>query len=328
MRSYFEKLAFLAVLALVALAANVAEERIPFTPPQIEASNPQALTASMKDSMPFRTQESLGEPLGALVATERFPHAFHRVRGGSEPIPSARVALVGDLRTGEVYFAHHADERWPMASITKLMTAVLADDKLDARTPVSLGEQDFSVLGGDVSRNLKEGETYLAEDLIRAMLLFSSNESAEALANAYGRDQFLSELNVLAGDWGMHATHFSDPTGLSAGNQSTAKDLFRFAQNIEGMYPELLGITRMKSGVLNELSSGRKVEVSNINAFAGQPSFLGGKTGYTDEAKGNLLSIFEYADRPIVIIVMGTEDRFGETEKLRSWFIGNFKLNG
>lgn len=328
MRSYFEKLALLALLAFVALAANVAEKRTPFNPPPLESTDPQVLTASVRESFPAVAQPSMGEALGALVAAERVPYAFHRTRGGPDPVLAARIALVADLETGEIYFKERADERWPMASITKLATAALARDRFPSGSPVGLGSQDFSMLGGDVSKNLREGEAYLAEDLIRAMLLFSSNESAEALANSYGRSKFLSELNSLAVDWGMHATHFSDPTGLSAGNQSTARDLLRLAQKIQETYPELLGITRMRSAVLTELSTGRAVEAGNINAFAGQPFFIGGKTGYTDEARGNLLSVFEYTGRPIVIIVMGTEDRFRETERLRGWFIGNFKLNG
>ena len=169
--------------------------------------------------------------------------------------------------------------------------------------------------------------------------------SAEALANAYsprfarldseserageagGRSAFIDGLNGLAAEWGLGATHVSDPTGLSIANQSIAENIAALALRIYRDYPEVFATTGLKSAAITETNSKKKTIIANINQFAGRADFLGGKTGYTDEADGNLLSIFSYGRRPVVIVVFGTDDRFGETGKLFEWFKNNFRAS-
>jgi D-alanyl-D-alanine carboxypeptidase len=125
----------------------------------------------------------------------------------------------------------------------------------------------------------------------------------------------------------MNDTHYDDPSGLSAGNESTPSDLLKLAQKIYTDYPQVLAITRNPEVTITELNTGKNVAVKSINNFAGRPDFIGGKTGYTDEASGNLLSIFRYEDRPVLVIVMGTSDdqRFNNTLALYDWFTANFR---
>ena len=129
-------------------------------------------------------------------------------------------------------------------------------------------------------------------------------------------------MNARAAAWGMANTHYDDPSGLSSGNQSTADDLLLLAQKIYSDYPKVLAITRTTQATATELGSGTKTLVKSINDFAGEADFIGGKTGYTTIADGNLLSIFKYKNRPILVIVLGTDeaDRFTNTERLFSWF--------
>ena len=134
-------------------------------------------------------------------------------------------------------------------------------------------------------------------------------------------------MNVRAKAWGMANTHYADPSGLAVGSQSTATDLVLLAQKIYADYPDILAITRTPQATVTEVSSGNKVPIKNINEFSGEADFIGGKTGYTDQADGNLLSLFLYNGRPVVVVVLGSDEstRFTNTEALYGWFTANFK---
>jgi D-alanyl-D-alanine endopeptidase (penicillin-binding protein 7) len=235
---------------------------------------------------------------------------------------SGSAALVADLLSGEEYLNLNGGRSWPIASITKLMTAAVASKNLDPELPIVVpvfgGE-----LGGEV-RKFNTGENVTMTNLLRLMLTASSNEAAEIFARAYGRASFIELMNVQAKAWGLKNTYFNDPTGLSVSNQSTPEDLKVLARKIYQDYPEIFKTTRRKSWTITENTTGRSIKVVSNNNFAGRVDFLGGKTGYTDDSNGNLLSIFLYGGRPIVVVALGTDDRFGETERLFSWFTKNY----
>lgn len=261
---------------------------------------------------------------GVLRSSAASPsQIFYRTGDEAPPAILARAAIVADLETGEAYFELNPDTRWPLASITKLMTAVMAVQHMDQNGALTFTPGDFD--GSAEADFLKAGDKYSFSDVLRIMLLLSKNEAAQALAGAYGKDKFVGGLNGLANDWGLGDTHFADPTGLSIANQSTILDIKKFALLIYRDYPNIFEITRRKRATITELNANRKLVISNINLFAGRSDFLGGKTGYTDDAGGNLVSIFSYGRRPILVVVLGTGDRFGETESLFNWFVRNFK---
>ncbi len=272
------------------------------------------------------TQNNSAPKIGILnSATAPAAPVFYRAGNNSAPTVSAQEALVADLQSGETYLEMNGDTRWPLASLTKLMTAVMVMKNIDLKSRLTLAPADFSA--GEETDFFKTGSAYSASDVLTAMLLLSKNEAAEAFANNFGREKFINGLNEIAAEWGMQRTYFSDPTGLSNANQSTPQDLKKLALHIFQNYPKILETIRRKTAVITELGSRKKTTISNINLFAGRSDFLGGKTGYTDEANGNLLSIFSYGNRPILIIVLGTNDRFGETGKLFNWFKNNFRAS-
>ncbi|HEY4525888.1 MAG TPA: serine hydrolase [Candidatus Paceibacterota bacterium] len=242
------------------------------------------------------------------------------------PKVKAEIALVADLETGQIYYDKNSAKRWPMASISKLLSAEFALDQMQPDKRITITEQEFQITGGDLAKGLKVGEQYTLDDLIHAMLVFSSNEAAEAIASSFGRDDFIKGLNLLADNWGMADTYLSDPTGLAAANQSTARDLMISAQEIYRLRPEIFEMTRRPNIVLVELNSGKAQTFTNINTFAGVADFLGGKTGFTNEANGNLLSLFSFEKKPILVVVMGTPDRFGETRKFMDWFKKSYAI--
>jgi serine-type D-Ala-D-Ala endopeptidase (penicillin-binding protein 7) len=135
-------------------------------------------------------------------------------------------------------------------------------------------------------------------------------------------------MNTAAEEWGLEDTHFADPTGLSALNQSTARDLIRMTRHILDQYPGVFAVTRLPSADITEMETGKQIRIYSTNEFAGAPDFMGGKTGYTDEAKENLLTIFSHEGRPIFVVVLGVSgDRFAETRKLRDWFVRTYAPN-
>jgi D-alanyl-D-alanine carboxypeptidase len=124
----------------------------------------------------------------------------------------------------------------------------------------------------------------------------------------------------------MTDTYFADPSGISAANESSAHDLLTLAQHIYNNYPGILALTDIPTTMITELNSGKKITVRSINAFAGKPDFVGGKTGNTTQAGGNLLSIFNDGGRKIFILVLGAPALpFKDTSALYSWFQTNYQ---
>jgi len=241
------------------------------------------------------------------------------------PNVDAAAVLVADLQTGVPFLNENADERWPLASVSKLMTAVVATDLLGLDQHITITESMVAV--DPTEPVLRVGDTYTVSDLLRVMLLPSNNVAAEALAEFAGRDRFLAAMNAKAAAWGMTTTYYDDPSGLSAANQSSANDLLKLAQHIYDNYQPVLAITRMPQATVQNLSTNQSVTVNSINNFAGNADFIGGKTGYTDQADGNLLSIFQYNGRVVFVVVLGINDgvRFNATQQLYNWFKVNFK---
>lgn len=209
--------------------------------------------------------------------------------------------------------------RWPLASLTKLMTAVVALEGLDWNGVVKISS--VAVAAEGPAGNLEVDEEYTVLDLVKAILVVSSNDAAQAIAEFYGPEDFVAAMNKKSAALEMQETGFVDATGLSFLNQGNIEDLSKLAKYIYNQHPEILEITRQKSVKIVDLSKNKETGLLNINNFAfnDHQDFLGGKTGFTDQAGGNLLSIFNHDGKKVLVIVLGTEDRFGETEKLYNW---------
>ena len=227
---------------------------------------------------------------------------------------SAQLALVRPFGQNYSLYELNANGHWPIASITKLMTAVVAYENSNLDKNITLTNSMLSVDG--VAGDFKPGEVFSGKDLMKAMLMLSSNKAAEALAQDFGRDKFMSLMNQKAKELNMTDTYFDNPTGLSVKNQSTANDIYKLATYVYNTHPEILSTTRTIKDYILEAKSHKKRLITNINEFAGTANFIGGKTGYIDESQGNLVSIFNVNKQPVITIVLGSQDRFGDTKKL------------
>jgi len=204
------------------------------------------------------------------------------------------------------------------------MTATLVFDQLSTSTRITITPQMFAA---DPDEHiLVIGGTYTVEDLLHVMLMPSSNVAAQAMADYIGQAQFMNAMNARAEQWGMTQTYFADPSGISAANESSASDLLILAQHIYNSYPGILALTNTPAVTITELNSGKTARVQSINAFVGEPNFVGGKTGNTPQAGGNLLSIFDHGGHPVFITVLGAPALpFKDTSALYSWFRANYQ---
>jgi len=257
----------------------------------------------------------------AQVADEEpTEETISRQTASSPIVEEVKVSAAGAYSlSGEELYSFRSDKRWPIASLTKLMTALTADRLYLSGKPYELiliTEEMVATEGN--SGGLKAGQTIRADDLIKAMMLVSSNDAAAALAMHYGEEAFVREMNTIAVELGMTDTSFVDPTGLSVQNLSTIEDLRRLAKFIWDNESYIFEITQSKTGVIGDAVGGSRWVLTSINELSGRVDFLGGKTGSTPEAEGNLVSIFELfgRDEAVIIIVLGTEDRFLETENI------------
>ena len=247
--------------------------------------------------------EPLNDPVSASSVSEGGMGKPYAGNGdglpGEAPLPELKIntALAKESLGNAVFFRLRPEERWPLASLTKLMTAVIALENVPYGT-----ERD---------------------SLIRRMMVISDNGAAEALADTLGIGQWVALMNAKAARLTMYGTGFSDASGLSYLNQSTADDVDKLVRYILQKHPEIFEWSREPSVTVDGTA------MPNINEFASNPDFLGGKTGFTDEASGNLVTIWRTAHGPVTIIVLGTPDkseRFIQTEKLFSWLLRRFRL--
>jgi D-alanyl-D-alanine carboxypeptidase len=275
--------------------------------------------------LPQTAISATAQPDGNAVDTSATVSG-HTTAAGNTPLPifTNESYMVADLSTGTVFAGSNIAARWPTASITKLMTATLVFDQLATSTRITITPQMFAA---DPSEHaLVIGGTYTVEDLLHVMLMPSSNVAAQAMADYIGQAQFMNEMNARATQWGMTKTYFADPSGISAANESSAHDLLILAQHVYNDYPGILALTDTPAATITELNSGKTMRVQSINTFVGEPNFIGGKTGNTPQAGGNLLSIFNNGGHPVLIIVLGAPALpFKDTSALYSWFQVNYQ---
>lgn len=219
----------------------------------------------------------------------------------SFPSLTAGSYVVADLETGEILAEKAADVVYPIASITKLMTALVSTESLNQEKEVFIGREAVETYGSQ--GNLSVGEKISLDDLLYPMLLESSNDTAEAIAIHSGRKFFIKNMNYRASLIGMENTYFEDPSGLSAHNVSTAMDYFKLLQEINKERDYIFYITREKKYSIDGHTW------HNTSRFLDDDNYVGGKNGYTDEAQHTLVTVFdlpltEFDTRRIAVVLL------------------------
>jgi D-alanyl-D-alanine endopeptidase (penicillin-binding protein 7) len=232
-------------------------------------------------------------------------------------------ALVVDQSNGSVMLEKHPDMVVPIASISKLMTAmVVLDAKLDLQEVIAIGDEDVDGLKGTRSR-LPVGTTMTREAAMLLALMASENRAAHALGRHYpgGLGAFVQAMNKKAQSLGMYNSRFEEPTGLSSNNVSTAHDLARMVA-AAARYPEIRSYSTTAEARV-ELN-GRIRDFHNTNALVRSDTWEIGvsKTGYISEAGRCLVMQARVADRPVVIVLLdsqGKMTRVGDANRIKRW---------
>jgi len=221
--------------------------------------------------------------------------------------------LAINLSDNSVVLKKNSDQLYPIASITKLMTAVITLENIDADQTITLTEEMLKPLGHSPALFL--GLNVSAENLLKASLIQSTNDASESLTYFLGKKKFLDLMNQKAKELDMANTVFFDAHGLNPANRSTATDIAKLLTYIHKNHPEILSITKDNNFWLLD-PTGRLLKFQNVNNFYHLPEFIGGKTGYLPEAKQTLALIFNVNKEPVAIILLYSSNRQSDTFKI------------
>lgn len=236
---------------------------------------------------------------------------------------TAESYLAVNLSDSPVIFKKNIDRLYPIASITKLMSAVVAFENINVNQTITLTEKMLEPLG--YSPSLFLGLNVSAKNLLRASLIQSTNDAAESLTYFLEEGEFLALMNQKAKELDMVNTFFYDSHGLNPSNRSTAPDIARLLTYIYENHPEILNITKDDNFWLSN-QAGRLLKFKNVNNFYQIPEFIGGKSGYLPEAKQTLASLFNLNEESIAIILLYSKNRRTDILKILNWFKNNSAL--
>jgi len=240
-----------------------------------------------------------------------------------QPALKSQAALVVDQQSGEVLLGKNMESKLPIASLTKLMTAIVTlDAELDPDEPVTVTKADVDRLRGSHSR-LQVGTTLTRDELLHLALMASENRAASAITSSYpgGKDSCVLAMNLKAQLLGMSGTRFEDGTGLSGRNVSTAQDLAKLVQAAHA-YPKIRDYTTSTS---HQVKIGRRtMRFGNTNNLTRSSHWDIGlsKTGYIAEAGRCLVMQVTLAGRSIIIVLLdswGKYTRVGDATRIRQW---------
>lgn len=249
---------------------------------------------------------------------------------GALPRVSASAFIVADLVSGTVYAERDATRPRPIASISKLFTALVARETIRDDRTMTVTRDDQSQTEG-VPGSIRASESFTVDELLYPLLMESNNSAAYTLARYEGGEQFIKRINQKTAALGMSATTLDDPSGLSANNVSSPRDLVTLLRHINDYHSIMFDITGARTKTLRA-ENGRTYTFTNFNHFAGDEGFVGGKTGFIAEAGQTYAGVFdiptEAGTSTIAIVVLGSEDRKKDTAALLSWYRNAVRSSG
>lgn len=232
-------------------------------------------------------------------------------------ILSAKAALSYDISTDTLIFEKNSVEKLPMASLTKIMTAVIAlEEGVDKRYRVSKS----ATAVGENAMGVTEGEVFTLEELLYGLLLPSGNDAAEVIAEGsrYGRDGFVNEMNKRGKQLGLTDTNFTNPSGLEGDGEqySTAVDLLKLTRIAmeNPTFREVVGTYEKELPYSNNHKYFRLFNDTNL--LTSYPGVKGVKTGFTWEAGFCLITYLEYNDRKVIAVLLNSQNRRQEMKDL------------
>jgi len=260
---------------------------------------------------------------GALAAVLFVSIGF--ARAGDGPKLRSAVALVQDAESGETLYEKNSDTILPIASITKLMTAVVVLERgLDLEQPVAISKEDLkSTRSSRVRGRLRPGSVLTRDELLLLALMASENRAAAALARTYpgGTEAFVAAMNAEAGRLGLHDTRFADPTGLSPDNVSSAQDLARLVKAAHS-YPLIREYSTRSTARIQARGGTVGFRNTNLLVQSDEWDIELSKTGYISAAGRCLVMHVHMASRDLVVVLLeswGKYTRIADARRIRKW---------
>ncbi len=235
----------------------------------------------------------------------------------------AKSAIAVNIETDTILYEKNIQEKMPIASLTKLMTALIILEKNELDSHVIISRTAIASEGN--KGNLKVDEKITVKNLLYLLLVNSSNDAAVAVAEhiAGSENEFVKLMNQKAEELGLSDTCFINATGLDLNNKSnysTAYDLVKLTDHISDK-PLLWEIMRIQSLDVFSVDGQIKHHLKSTNKLLGElpgVNIIGGKTGFTDRAGECLILVISHPDNneKIICVILGSEDRFGDMERL------------
>jgi D-alanyl-D-alanine endopeptidase (penicillin-binding protein 7) len=270
---------------------------------------------------------------GAAVAAA---HASAKVESGGAGGPDLKSSsvLVLDAYDGSTLYEKNPGNVTAIASITKLMTAmVVLDAGLDLDEPIRIERADIDLIKHTGSR-LRIGTTFSRRDLLHLALMSSENRAASALGRNYpgGLDAFVAQMNAKAAAIGMRSSRFVEPTGLSSENVSTAEDLAVMVR-ASNAYPLIREFSTSTGGQFHTVDTRQAYGFSNSNGLVRTSAWQidVSKTGYISEAGQCLVMQARIKARPVIIVLLdswGKYTRIGDANRIKKWLESGTLLAG
>lgn len=232
----------------------------------------------------------------------------------------AASAILYDIKADRNLFEKNTKERLPIASLTKILNAIVIWEKFSPNEQVTVASTAIKVDGE--RQELYENETLSVRDLMQLMLIQSSNDAAYALRD-YAAEKgidLVKEMNNKAQELGMRDTSVLDPAGLNDAGYSTASDLVKAVQYAL-RYDALWGFSRESSATVTSTDGKVSHAIKSTNQLLGVLSdIVGGKTGYTDSALGCMILIVDIpGEDRVIAVILGSHSRFDDMKNLISW---------
>ena len=243
---------------------------------------------------------------------------------------SAQSVLVKDFNTDKILWSKNKDEIKSIASISKLMTAMVILDLEEINLEQEIKIEKIDINGDFNKLKIYNWETIKFIDLLKISLITSSNTGIKILIKNTGlnEEEFVEKMNQKAKYLNLENTKFADPTGLDKDNVSTAWELIKMTKKAFS-YPEIAQATSQKNYSFQTINSHRLVNVQNTNdLIGGYLNIEAGKTGYIEEAGYCLISKVGYKEQgPILVVVLGSEShyqRFSDLKNVSTWTFNNY----
>jgi len=291
--------------------------------PAATAARPATYSASSASARRARLARARAAARAREVRDVQTPRFVTDAAGQQVPDVRAEAAVIYNPETREVLWSSNADSERSIASITKVMTAlVVLDSGMDPQTQVTVAASDVARAS---TTYLRRGYTVTVDDLMNLLLVGSDNAAARALARVspYGAQGFVEQMNAKARQLGLAATHYADPSGLLAANVSNALDMAQLIsyasadERIGGVMRKTSYTTRSGNRTITARSTNQLVKTGDIDV-------LGGKTGFISRSGYCLASLLRLPQtgQQVAVVVLGAKSnagRFWETRHLFNW---------